>query len=410
MHETNQNKSFIPALFITTSLLVVGFLLEVVLTSQAQFNILWPINAIIGIGFLLVTTVFHFLFKHEQWFRYLRSTQNSIVIIGAYLLLVIIMGSFTQVDAMASNWVRKFGLSHITSSWPFILLNVYFLFVLALVTLQRFRPFNLRNIAFVANHVGLWIVVATVGLGVGDLQRLRMSVDTNDAKPIWYASHQKDTIELPLAVRLLHFEIEEYMPKLTLVDNKTGQVVAGQGKNMLEVEVGAKSTINDWEITILKYLPESSEVGNAFYRVNELGAAPAAFVQIKTDTKTDSSWVSCGSFNRVPFSFKLDSTYSLVMTVPEPKKYQSEVIIYTPQGEKDTVLLEVNKAHTVNGYKLYQLGFDEKYGKWSTTSILEVVHDPWQPLVYFGIFMMLAGAVYLFFWGAKANNSLKGSN
>jgi hypothetical protein len=35
-------------------------------------------------------------------------------------------------------------------------------------------------------------------------------------------------------------------------------------------------------------------------------------------------------------------------------------------------------------------------GKWSRTSTFELVRDPWLPVVYTGITMMLLGAVYLF--------------
>jgi hypothetical protein len=51
------------------------------------------------------------------------------------------------------------------------------------------------------------------------------------------------------------------------------------------------------------------------------------------------------------------------------------------------------------GYSLYQLSYDENYGKWSAISVIEAVKDPWLPAVYLGIFMMLAGSVYLFWKG-----------
>jgi hypothetical protein len=40
-------------------------------------------------------------------------------------------------------------------------------------------------------------------------------------------------------------------------------------------------------------------------------------------------------------------------------------------------------------------------GPMSQTSILELVSDPWLPLVYTGIYMMLAGAVCMFLKGKK---------
>ena len=40
-------------------------------------------------------------------------------------------------------------------------------------------------------------------------------------------------------------------------------------------------------------------------------------------------------------------------------------------------------------------------GKWSNLSVLELVKDPWLPLIYIGIFMMIAGAFYMFWMGNK---------
>ncbi len=393
---------FQEAIVILFSLLAIGFTLEWVTEGKGIGSPSWPHNLYIGLGLSSVIIFLHVFFRETYWCKFLRSTQNSISLIGSYLLIVILMGSFTQVDGLASPSMQRLGLSHITSSWPFLFLNTYFLIVLGLVTLSRLRPFSLRNCAFFVNHFGLWLAVFSGGIGSGDLQRLRMTVNTFDKQPVWYATDNNKTVELPSAIRLLKFSIEEYPPKITLIDNENGGVWADEGKNVFEVEQGSQTKLLNWNLKILRYLHESSIVGNRFYPVNELGAAPSAQVEIKSATTTDTAWISCGSFNRVPQAYQLDSAYSLVMTIPEPKKYQSDVVLYTPEGKIDTMLIEVNKAQTVSGYKLYQLSFDEKYGKWSETSILEVVKDPWQPVVYIGIFMMLFGGIYLFLLGSNA--------
>jgi hypothetical protein len=38
-------------------------------------------------------------------------------------------------------------------------------------------------------------------------------------------------------------------------------------------------------------------------------------------------------------------------------------------------------------------------GKYSKRSVIEAVRDPWLPVVYAGILMLLGGAVYLFWLG-----------
>jgi len=53
----------------------------------------------------------------------------------------------------------------------------------------------------------------------------------------------------------------------------------------------------------------------------------------------------------------------------------------------------------IKGWKIYQVSYDQSKGKWSSLSILEAVNDPWLPAVYTGFFMMMAGAVLLFWLG-----------
>ena len=60
----------------------------------------------------------------------------------------------------------------------------------------------------------------------------------------------------------------------------------------------------------------------------------------------------------------------------------------------DTV--DVNHPLAVEGWKIYQLGYDEMRGKESEYSILELVRDPWLPFVYTGIYMLITGAVWMF--------------
>jgi hypothetical protein len=87
------------------------------------------------------------------------------------------------------------------------------------------------------------------------------------------------------------------------------------------------------------------------------------------------------------------------MTFPEPEKYSSEIVIEDGEGDPLSVILEVNKPYKYKGWKLYQLSYDERMGKWSRVSVIEAVRDPWLPVVYFGIFLLLGGALYLFWIG-----------
>ena len=76
-----------------------------------------------------------------------------------------------------------------------------------------------------------------------------------------------------------------------------------------------------------------------------------------------------------------------------PRRFASDIQILTQSGKNIQTTVEVNKPVEVDGWKIYQYGYDTQMGAMSQTSILELVSDPWLPLVYTGIYMMLAGAV-----------------
>ena len=84
-----------------------------------------------------------------------------------------------------------------------------------------------------------------------------------------------------------------------------------------------------------------------------------------------------------------------------PRRFASDIQILTQTGKNIQTTVEVNKPVEVDGWKIYQYGYDTQMGAMSQTSILELVSDPWLPLVYTGIYMMLGGAVCMFILGGR---------
>ena len=78
-----------------------------------------------------------------------------------------------------------------------------------------------------------------------------------------------------------------------------------------------------------------------------------------------------------------------------PKRFASEIQILTKSGKNIETIVEVNKPYEVDGWKIYQYGYDTQMGAQSQISILDLVSDPWLPWVYTGFYMMLAGAALM---------------
>ena len=97
----------------------------------------------------------------------------------------------------------------------------------------------------------------------------------------------------------------------------------------------------------------------------------------------------------MPFAIELKEFIMETYDDGSPRRFASDIQILTKTGKNIQTTVEVNKPVEVDGWKIYQYGYDTQQGAMSQTSILELISDPWLPLVYTGIYMMLAGALLM---------------
>ena len=252
----------------------------------------WPVNGYVFGGLLALIAIVFLLRKKVYAFQFLGTYQAAIPAMVYAVTLTIIMGLTRQ--KVGGTW-----LNDMLSFWPFVLIYVYITVILGVVTQKRLYQIvnrqssnrKWRDVPFLLNHLGLFLVLTTATLGNADMQRLKMI--TAVGEPEWRALDANGAVkEMPLAIELKRFIMETY-------DN--------------------------------------------------------------------------GS----------------------PKRFASEIQILTKTKKNIETVVDVNKPYEVDGWKIYQYGYDTQMGADSQISILELVSDPWLPLVYTGILMMLAGTVLL---------------
>ena len=111
-----------------------------------------------------------------------------------------------------------------------------------------------------------------------------------------------------------------------------------------------------------------------------------------------------GAVKEMPIAIELKKFIMETYDNGSPKRFASEIQILTKTGKNIETTVDVNKPYEVDGWKIYQYGYDTQMGAKSQISILELVSDPWLPLVYTGIYMMLAGAVCMFVIGGRRHS------
>ena len=418
------NFSFKEGTAIGCGLIATGLMLQFSVGSINWQLTAWPANAMLLALIVVMLVAMHLLRKRVYLFRWLSTHTSAISSMAFTVVVTVILGLIAQSSSPEAPWWNR-----LLSSWPFVLVYMWLTVSLGLTILRvGSHRWTWRTCAFMLNHLGLFIALTTATLGNADMQRLKMSVGQNalgyGPQAIAYDELSGDsaTVEMDFALTLNKFTIDQYPAKLAVIDSLGQTLPEGQPQQLVIEDSLASGHLLGWDVQVLKSLdtaakmqrpdPNDSTQMVANYVPMQLGGTTAlreggAYAVYVKATNAQSGenregWVSCGSF--LPFSFSvlpLDDCHSIAMLQREPRKYTSHVTVYVREGDDarclgDTII-EVNRPIEVNGWKIYQLSYEEQYGPATRYSVFELVRDPWLPWVYAGILMMLAGAITLFF-------------
>lgn len=401
-HVWQQPWGYTESFVIVAGLLVIGLMLDV-LTSGAQWVLpKWPLNFVLGLLFPIVLFALFKFARNSYIIAWLSAIPAAIGAIALFTFLSLCMGFIPQANNVSQPFA-EWGFNNILGSWVFLLSAIYLLTTLGLVTIKRFSFSGIRNIGFVLNHFGLWLVVLAAGIGSGDLQRIQVPVYEGRSVNTGFNTLGYE-VKLPFTVTLFDFNIDEFPAKIAFV-NAHSQIIDPKLKNNLKLaREGDKFKIATYKLHIEKVLqlaiPDSA--GN-FVLSNNQTAAQAVLVCLYNNSGNAVSrgWLSAGSPLVKPAYLPVDSMYFMALTLPQPRRFSSHVELTNSREVKINTRIEVNKPVKIEGWKLYQTGYDTEKGRFSTLSVFEAVRDPWIPVVYFGIFMLLAGALFMFWLGSN---------
>lgn len=426
---------------IVAGLLVTGGLLQVTLGPLEWGLFAWPANFITLILFVFLLIVAYLLRKRSYFCLFMSTMQAAIPAIAAAAILTLIMGVTKQV-AEGKRPMDPVGLTKMLSFWPFILVYVWMTAILGEVTINQIARFSWRRFPTLVSHVGLFLILTCGTLGSADMLRVKMYCETG--QPEWRGLDAFNNVhQLPVAIQLEKFTIDEYPPKLMLID-KTGRPLPQDKPENLLVDNGMKSgQLLDCKIDILKRIDNAVPVmlskmigkmpegmmGNirmdslgqarnkdGYIASDASGSACALLVRVTRGVNANGSsdtnlikgqkqvvtgWITSGSYLFPYQALRLKDGRMLAMPNREPRRFASLVNIYTQSGQNIQTEIEVNKPFTIEGWKIYQLSYNEQMGKWSNLSVFELVTDPWLPVVYIGIFMLLIGSVGMFLTASR---------
>lgn len=408
---------------ISGGLVVTGLMLQLSVGPLNWDIFMWPANIIALVVFIVLLALIWLLRSKSYFFRFITTAKAAVPAISTAVVMTVIMG-LTKQTGEKNEPADLLGFTKMLECWPFILIYIWMTVIVGEETIKQIATFRLRSLPSLLSHAGLFVVLTCGTLGSADMQRLRMYCE--QGKPEWRGLDAWNNVhELPVAIELEKFTIDEYPPKLMVIDNE-GKPLPIDKPDILEVEgSNASGTLAGYDISVLRRIDNAMPAALARMaegmpaqmlsqiRMDSLGqalnkdgyvssSAPgsecALLVKAQPHgTKPLSGWVTCGSYQFRYQGLSLDSLHTLVMATREPKQYSSLVDVYTKKGESLRARIEVNRPLKVDGWNIYQLSYDQQMGKWSTLSVFELVSDPWLPVVYIGIFLLAIGAVGMFF-------------
>ncbi|OGU61139.1 MAG: hypothetical protein A2X64_07355, partial [Ignavibacteria bacterium GWF2_33_9] len=278
---------------ISFSILIVGFLLEYY-SENSRLNLpVFPNNLILLLVLISFITTTQKLVNHP-FVKWLSSVYAAISVICVFTLLILTMGMIKQTETNeAISFMSKLGLSHIIQSYPYFLLTLFLLIILGFTIVKRLTPFNIKNTGFFLNHAGLFIILSAGSLGLSDVSTYYMSVKEGQTEWNVYDT-EGQMYEMPLAINLKSFNMEEYPPNLILVDAFSGEIIKQKKSSKLpEVSQGMTCTINDWSIQVKTYYHKSVMNNSEFIAATDTINSSAAYIiadNKKTKTRKE-GWI-----------------------------------------------------------------------------------------------------------------------
>ena len=144
--------------------------------------------------------------------------QAAVPAIAGAALLTIIMGVTRQLPEGRLP-ADPIGLTKMLNFWPFILVYVWMTAITGEATILQLSRFSWRRLPSFVSHLGLFIVLTCGTLGNADMRRLKMFCERGKVEwrglDAWNNVHQ-----LPVAIQLEKFTIDEYPPKLVVINRR----------------------------------------------------------------------------------------------------------------------------------------------------------------------------------------------
>ena len=377
-----------------------GAVLQLCIGNAPHSLLRHPWGAIIAVNYLYILILAYSKSDQWRWIRSIFDHHAMTASLASMTFMCIIFGLCRQ-DGSDSGLLGALGFHKMASSWAFVFILLDFITVLGLRAIDDIYHWRSRRHVPIIIHCAVFLVFTAGFFSSSDKERFRIIAPIGHPVNIAVDENGKQHT-LPFTITLRRFSIEEYPPKIYMIDPETGT----SSKEFISLEKGVTNgQIGDWTVEVIEYIDSAgiTQDSDKYMPMNHVGATSAALVEVfGPDGKQASGWISCGSHIFPAAILSLDSAQALAMPPREAASYLSKVRVENSKGVEEHEI-RVNHPARVGPWKIYQVSYDKERGRWSTISILECVKDGWYPIVQVALWIILAaGAVMAFSAGFRS--------
>ncbi len=356
----------------------------------------YPWGVVLAANYLYLLVLVSFNKDKWRWTEMFTNRQTYIVLLATMLGLTLLFGLIRQ-DGAGGGIIKLLGFAQMKSSWVFNVFLFYFTTVVGIKAIDDIRNFKKQKLHALIMHVSFFAILFAGIFGSGEKTRVRLKAIQGEPINIGTTNDGK-RVELPFVVRLKEFSLEEYPPQVHLLSDDN----LSKEKIVLEDDK-SRGMLGKWSVECVEYIEMAGQKpGDSVYiPMNHVGATSAARIRATDGDETVEGWVSCGSHIFKAATLLLPDGGAFIMPRREIKKYLSEVEVIN-DGNKEIFNISVNNPATVGAWKIYQSGYDETRGQWSTISVLECVKDGWYPVAHVAMWLILMAGLFTLLLNRKS--------
>ena len=350
-----------------------------------------PASAFLLGAFFIATGIFQRLFPDGGFVSWLGGVKVSVASMAWLAGLTLVVGLVPQ---DGGGWYR-----HVVLSWPFTLSVLLLLANLGLAIWRRSRSLSMRNLGWLAGHAGMWLVAGAMAAGSSDIVRIRIVGEKGRAVESAFlpADDEMTTpIPLPFALILEEFVLDRYPPRLIISTHPSGKTMHTE-----TLTEGMEGGWKGWKWKALRFIPSARPKGESFESDPAGKGDFAALLGFSRDDGAKAAgWLAPETGGKPRRIVLLEGGW-IAGAEAAPRLYRSTVTLAMKGGERVRGMVEVNRPFSFRGWKFYQASYDTAAGPRSQVSVIEAVRDPWLPVVWCGVGLLLAGMAYLFITGLR---------